>query len=103
MLGHAHSSPIVSGVMLLEGGDETLQALCVDPAGAGPHQLDGQRVDARQAGELVRGDSRQPLEIRRRQVVLDVAGRGRDDVEIVEQPFGRRRDGLALVSPASWV
>ncbi len=80
----------------LEGGDETLQALCVDPAGTGPHQLDGQRVDARQAGELIRSDSRQSLEVRRRQVVLDVAGRGRDDVEIVEQPFGRRRHGLAL-------
>ena len=32
-----------------------------------------------------------------RQVVLNVAGGGRDDVEVVEQPFGGGRQGLALL------
>ena len=53
------------------------------------------RVDARQAGELVGRDDWQPLEERGRQIVLDVARGGGDDVEVVEQPFGGRRPLLA--------
>ena len=60
-------------------------------------QLERHRVDARQAGELVGGDPRQPPEERRRQIVMDVAQRGDDDVEVVEQPLGRGRRGFAAL------
>ena len=79
----------------LEGADEALQPLRVEPAGARPDQLEGQGVDARQPGELVGGDARQPAEEGRREIVLDVARRGGDDVEVVEQPLGGRRHRLA--------
>ena len=78
----------------LEGADEPLQPLRVEPARARSDQLERQRVDARQPGELVGGDARKPLEERRREIVMDVARRGRDDVEVVEQPFGGRRHRL---------
>ena len=80
----------------LEGTDEALEPLCVDPAGACPDQFDGERVDARQTGELIGRHAGQSPEERRRQIVLNVACRGRDDVEVVEQPFGSRGDGLVL-------
>ena len=94
-LGHAHSSPIVSGVTDWKARDEPLQPLRVETAGAGSDQLERQRIDARQPGEFVGGDARQPPEERRRQIVMDVARGGRDDVEVVEQPFGGRRHRLA--------
>ena len=73
----------------LEGRDEAVQPLSVEPARAAPDQLEGQRVDARQPGELVRRDRRKAPKERGWQVVVDVAGGRRDDVKVVEQPLGR--------------
>ena len=79
----------------LEGRDEPVQALRIETAGAVADELEGHRVDAWKAGELVGRDPRQALVERRRQIVADVACRRRDDVEVVEQPLGRRRRLLA--------
>ena len=75
----------------LERGDEPLQPLRVEPARARSDELERQRIHARQPGKLVSGHPRQALEVRRRQVVVDVTGRRRHHVEVVEQPFRRRR------------
>ena len=78
----------------LEGADEPLQPLRVEPARARSDQLERERVNAGESGELVGGDARKPLEERRREIVMDVACGGRDDVEVVEQPFGGGRHRL---------
>ena len=78
----------------LEGADEPLQPLRIEPAAARSNQLERERVGARKPGELVGGDARKPFEKRRRQIVLDVAGGGGDDMEVVEQPFCRRRQSF---------
>ena len=57
----------------LEGADEALQPLRVEPARAGSDQLERQGVNAWESGELVGRDLRKPLEERRREIVLDVA------------------------------
>ena len=74
----------------LECRDESVQALRVEAAGAAPNQLERHRVDARQAGELVGGDLGKPPEKPGRQVVTNIAERRKNDVEVVEQPFGGR-------------
>ncbi len=78
----------------LKRADEPLQPLRFDSARARSDQLEGERIDARQARELLGRDAGQASEKGRRQVVVDVAGGGGDDVEIVEQPLGRRRHRL---------
>src|SRR5262249_4291980 len=67
----------------------------VEASRAAPSQLERQRVDARQTGELVGRDPWKPTEERRRQVVMNVAKRRQHDVEIVEQPLGRGRRRLS--------
>ena len=62
-----------------------------EAARARADQLERERVDAGQAGELVGRDAGQPPEERRREIVMDIARGGRDDVEVVEQPFGGGR------------
>jgi hypothetical protein len=57
----------------LEGADEALQPLRVEPARAGSDQLERQGVNAWESGELVGRDLRKPLEERRREIVMDVA------------------------------
>ena len=70
----------------------TRELLAIEPAVAVADQLDRHRVDARVAGVLARRERRQlrgssvP-----RQMLADVADLGGDQVEVVEQPFGRRR------------
>ena len=94
-LGHAQSSPMVSGVIDWKAVDEPLQPLRIEAAGAATDELERHRVDARRAGELVGGDDwKAPVE-RARQIVPDVARRRRNQVEVVEQPFGCRRPLLA--------
>ena len=83
----------------LEGADETLQPLRVHSSRARSNELERQRVDAWKPGELVGSDAGQPPEEGRGQVVMDVARRGRDDVEVVEQPFGGRRHRLLTGVP----
>ena len=75
----------------LKGGDEAVNALGIETSRAAPHQLERQGIDARETGEFVRGDPGQATEERRRQVVLDIAERRQDDVEVVEEPFSRGR------------
>ncbi len=72
-----------------------MQALRIEAAGAAPDELEGHRVDAGESGELVGRDPGQPPIERGRQIVADVAGGGRDDVEVVEQPLGGGRRLLA--------
>src|SRR5690606_7204209 len=79
----------------LERVDEAMESLRVEAARAVPYELPSHRVDPRKAGELVRGDGRQPTVERGWKIVSDVAGGGRDRVEVVEQPFGGGRRGLA--------
>ena len=79
----------------LERRDEPLQALRIEAAGAAADQLERHRVDARQAGELVGRDPRQSRKNAGRQVVVDVAERRDDDVEVVEQPLGGGRRRLS--------
>jgi hypothetical protein len=57
----------------LEGADEALQPLRVEPARAGSDQLERQGVNAWESGELVGRDLWKPLEERRREIVMDVA------------------------------
>jgi hypothetical protein len=79
----------------LERGHEAVQPLRVQAAGAAPDQFERQGVDAGQPGEFIAGDHRQPPEEGRRQVVMDVADGGGNDVVVVEQPFGCGREVLA--------
>jgi hypothetical protein len=72
----------------LEGADEPLEPLRVEAARARPDQFERQGVNAGESGEFVGSDAGKPLEERGRQVVMDVACGGRDDVEVVEEPFG---------------
>ena len=81
----------------LERRDESVQALRVETPGAAPNQLERHRVDARQARELVGSDPREPPKERGRQIVMDIAERGENDVEVVEQPLGRRRRRLSAL------
>ncbi len=46
----------------LIGANEALQPLGVDSTGAGANQLNRQRIDTGQTGELVGGNARQSLE-----------------------------------------
>ena len=80
----------------LEGADEPLHARRVEAAGTQANQFEGERVDAGQSREFVGGHLGQPPEECRRQVVVDITRGCRDDVEIVEEPLGRRRHGLLL-------
>ena len=68
-------------VLALKRAGETLPL----PAHVG--RDDVRAVLARVLGD----DARQAFEKRRGQVVLDVTGSGGNDVEVVEQPFGRGR------------
>ena len=68
-----------------------MDALVVESTGTAAHQLQGQRGNPGQAGELICRNPRQSAEKRWREVVLDVAQRREDDVEIVEEPFRCRR------------
>jgi hypothetical protein len=56
------------------------------------HELDGHGVNARLPFVLARGQSRQLAVVRARQVPLDVLDLRRDEMEVVEQPFGGGRD-----------
>ena len=58
-------------------------------------KVPGQRFDAREAPVV--GQAGELPVVGAGQVPLDVAGLGLDQVEVVEQPFGRGRDGVALV------
>ena len=75
----------------LERHDESLQTLRIETSCAASNEFERHRVDARSARELIRRDPWKPFEETGRQVVLDIAERGDDDVEVVEQPLGGRR------------
>ena len=67
-----------------------MQPLRVETPGAMADELEGHRIDAWKAGELVGGDAGQALVELGGEVVTDVACRCRDDVEVVEEPLGSR-------------
>ena len=64
-------------------------------SGAAPNELERQRVDARQTGELVGCNTWKAAEERHRQVVMNVGKRRQHDVEIVKQPLGGGRRRLS--------
>ncbi len=80
----------------MKRADESLKPLGVETAGTGSNQLERQRVNARQSGELVGSDLRKPFEERWWKIVMYVTRGGGDDVKVVEQPFSRRRHRLLL-------
>ncbi len=57
------------------------------------------RVHARVPGELAPGQVRKLPLVVRGKVLTDLADLVEDEVEIVQKPFGRRRDGLAALRP----
>ena len=75
---------------------ERRELVRIEPAVAMPEQLDGHRVDTRAAGMILRGQRRQLAIERARQVQSNVADFRADQVVVVEHPFGRRRDELAV-------
>ena len=85
----------------LEGGHEAVEALRVEAARAAANQFQRHRIDARQTGELVSRDPREPAKEASRQIVMNVAQGGQDDVEIVEQPLGGGRRRFAFCRVAS--
>ncbi len=76
-LGQAQSSPIVSGVTDWNAVMNRCRRCASRRPALRADQLERQRVDPGQPGELVGGDARQPAEEGRRQVVTDVARRRR--------------------------
>ena len=71
------------------------QLLAIETAVAVPDQFDRNRVDARLAAVLARGQRRQRARIGARQVPADVGDLGGDQMKVVEEPVGRRHDELA--------
>ena len=95
MLGHAQSSPIVSGRDALVAVDEHRELLTVDPAVAVTHQLDGHGVDPRVTRVLARRERGQLPVVGAGQMLADVPDLRRHQVEVVEQPFRRGGDELS--------
>src|SRR5262245_66420012 len=73
----------------LEGGDESVQPLRVEPPGAASNQLESHRVDAGSAGEFIGGDLWKPSKKSTRKIVVDVADGRANEVNVVEQPLRR--------------
>ena len=94
-LGHAQSSPIVSGATVLVRGQEARHAIGVQAGVAVREQVLREGLDARHA--QVAGQAGELAIVRRRQVALDVAGLGLDQMEVVQHPLGGGRDGPAFV------
>ena len=100
VIATAHSSPIVSGWTRLVGAHEAAQHLGVEAAVGVRDEGPGEAEHARIAGERPVGELGQLAVVARRQVVADLADLLFDEVVVVEQPFGGRRDGPALVDRA---
>ena len=81
----------------LEGVQPAHELGAIEAAVAVPDQLHGERVDARVAGLLPRGELGQLAVVAAREVLADVPDLGGDEVEVVEEPLRRRRDELAAV------
>ena len=97
-IASAQSSPIVSGLDALVRADEDAERVELDPAVRVRDEGPGQPVDARISLQLSRGQLGQlPIEARRK-VLLDLADLLFDDVEVVEQPLGGRRDRARLAA-----
>lgn len=65
-----------------------MQPLAVEPAGATPHDLDGHRANARMPTNSSSATTRSWRKYEEGQIVLHVANRGGDNVEVVQQPLG---------------
>ncbi len=79
----------------LEGCDIALQALRIQATAAASDEFAGHDGNAGLTRELPRGRARQTPIVGRRQIVADVEGRRRDDVEVVEHPLRGGRHRLA--------
>ena len=92
VIATAQSSPIVSGSHALVGAHEPPEGLRVEAAVGVRDERPGQAVDARIAREGALGELRELAVVARRQVVADLAELLVDDVEVVDEPLGGRRD-----------
>ena len=92
MIAIAHSSPIVSGCTRLVGAHQAPQALGVEAAVRVRDVRPGEAEDARVAREMAVGELGQLAVVVRGQVVADLAELLVDDVEVVDEPLGGRRD-----------
>ena len=80
---------------LLVGLEEVHQQLLVEGAVGVGDERPGDAVDARQADQRLVLQHRQVAEVAPRQAVVDLAQLRFDQVEVVEQPLGRRADVVA--------
>ena len=93
----AQSSPIVSGCDLLVSAHEAAQQLGIEVAigvrDKGPRHAEHPRVSRERTVEQFR----QLPVIAGRQSRADLTNLALDEVIVIDQPFGRRRDGAALI------
>jgi hypothetical protein len=80
----------------LVGAHESAQQRGIEAAVGVRDEGPGHAEDARIAGEGPAGELRQLAVVAGRQIVADLADLLVDQVEVVDQPFGRRRHGPAL-------
>ena len=90
MMGMAQSSPIVKGVIVLEGVDEGGDVGLVQAAVAVGDEFQGQGVDPRQAVERAALDLGQQLVVAARQVGADLEEGLGNDVESCRAAIRRR-------------
>ena len=94
VVGSAHSSPSVSSRTPRRPQVVDQQVVVEGAVGVGD-EGPGDAVDARQADQRLVLQDGQLAEVAARQAVLDLARLRFDQVEVVEQPFGRRADVVA--------
>ena len=80
---------------LLVGAQELRQQLFVECAIGVGHEGPGHAIDPRQAGQRLVLQHRQGAKVASRQALVDLLELRFDQVEVVEQPFGRRADVVA--------
>ena len=74
---------------------EATKAIGFEPAPAAANELQGHRGDAGGAGQLLRGNLREPPIVGGGEVVVDGTSSRGDEMEVVEQPLGRGWDPFA--------
>ena len=79
----------------LIGVNKAIEPVRIEPGIAVAEQFDGHRIHASSAGQFARCEFRQLAVIATRKVMADLAHLAFHQMEVVEQPFGCRRDRLA--------
>jgi hypothetical protein len=95
MLGHCPQLADAEWRHTLEGVQEPIEPLRIEPRVAVAQQLGRHREHPHRAGPSASGELGQLAVVGRRHVAADLAKLALDQVEIVEQPFGRRRAHFA--------